>query len=138
MENITIKKVDYSELKDFLDEQWKIVNQKFNLPPKDTFFYAIYSKEELIGYTKLDIRGGVLEIRHILIKENLTGKGVGSKMMTYLEDLARKNNCRKIVLKVPEVYKKSISFYEKYGYKKDATLRNYYYDCDWYYMSKNL
>ena len=136
---IEIKKVQQSDISDFANEQWGIVNEKYNLlPPKKTIFWGIYLDNKLVGYAKVDIRGGLMEIRDLLIEDGLTGKGVGSGLIKHIEIWGKENKCKKSVLKVSSVYEKSIRFYEKNGYKKDVCLKNYYYGYDWYYMSKEL
>ncbi len=138
--DITIKKAQPSKVKEFGDKQWKVVNRRFGLlPAKKTFFFVAYSKKKIVGYTKIEIiRGGLLEIRDLLVHDKFTGKGIGSEIIEYIEKWAKKNRCKKAVLKVPSVYKESIKFYKKHGYRKDVTLSNYYYDYDWYYMTKSL
>ena len=139
MKNISIKKVSSVKIKRFANKEWELINRRFNLMPrKETSFLGVYLKGKLVGYSKVDVRGKVLEIRHILVHNRFTGMGIGSEAMKYIEEIGRKNKCKKSVLKVPEVYRRAIKFYKKHGYKKDSTLRNYYYGRDWYYMVKEL
>ena len=86
----------------------------------------------------MNLRGGITEIKDVLIKDNCTGKGAGTELLKYIEKWAKEKYCRKVILKVPSVYKKSVKFYKNNGFKIDATLPKYYYGCDWYYMSKGL
>ena len=138
MRNIVIKKILPSKIERFAKRQWQIINRRFNhLPPKKTLFFGVYLKK-LVAYAKLDIRGGMVEIRHLIVQDNLTGKGIGSQILNYIEKWAKRKKYRKIVLKVPSVYKMAINLYKAHGYKKDATLPDYYYGCDWCYMGKKL
>lgn len=139
MEEISIKKVKEEEIKNFAKKEWAVINKRFNfIPFRKTFFFATYLDKKLVGYAKVHIMGGLAEIAHIIIKDEMTDLGIGSKIMSFIETWAKKKNCRKIVLETAEKYKKTIKFYKKHGYKIDAVLPNYYYGCDWYYMSKDI
>lgn len=139
MSKIIIRKTEEEKIKNFAKTQWAIVNKRFGfLPAKKTFFFAIYYEKKLIGYAKVDIRGGLAEVRDLLIHDKFTGKGIGSKAIDYIEKWARKNKCRKVVIKTASRFTKTVNFYKKHNYRIDAILPNYYYGCDWYYMVKEL
>ncbi|MDD2646985.1 MAG: GNAT family N-acetyltransferase [Patescibacteria group bacterium] len=137
--DIRIQQINATEIKEFFDKEWEVINKKYNLlPPKETFFFGVYVDKNLSAYAKVELRGGVVEIRDILVKNELTGKGIGTNLLKYIEKWANDNNCKKSVIKVPSVFVDTIRFYEKSGYKKDAVLLDYYYNHDWYYMSKEF
>lgn len=137
--NTRIKKVRITDINKFAKEQWKIVNKKYCLlPPKKIFFFGVFSRNKLLAYAKIELRGGVMEIRDILVKNELTNNGIGSELIDYIEKWAIKNKCKKVVLKVPSVFIKTIKFYRNKRYKKDVVLSKYYYGHDWHYMSKDL
>ncbi len=138
--NIQIKEVKKENTENFANEQWAINDKKFNfLPPRKTFYFASYSGGEIIAYAQTEIRGGIAETRSLLVKDGLQGGGVGTKLLGYVENWAKtEKNCVKSVIKTSSFWKKTVNFYKKMGYKKDAVLPKYYYGVDWYYMSKKL
>jgi len=138
--DIQIKEVEKSATEDFSKEQWDINDKKFNfLPPKKTFYFATYLDEKIVAYAQVEIRGGISETRSLLVKDGFQGKGIGAKLLGYIENWSKRENCCiKSVLKTCSAWSKTVHFYEKMGYKKDAVLPKYYYGVDWYYMSKDL
>lgn len=138
--DIEIKEVKKSETEDFSKKQWPIIDKKYNfLPARETFYFGVYSDGELVAYAGTEIRGGVSETRALLVRDDLTGNGIGTKLLSYVENWAKKEkNCVKSVVKTSSAWSKSVYFYEKMGYTKDAVLPEYYYGVDWYYMSKKL
>ena len=139
LENIEIKEIKQSDVEEFSNTQWDIVNKRYNfLPSRKTFFFGVYLKEELISQAKVELRGGCVETRDLLVKDGLYGNGIGGKFLKYIELFGKNNNCTKSLIKTCSVWEKSVNFYKKNDYKIDAVLPNYYYDRDWYYMSKKL
>jgi GNAT superfamily N-acetyltransferase len=136
--NILIKEISQADVEEFSKEQWDIINRKYNFAPRETFLFGAYANNELAGYAKTELRGGIAETRDLLIKDNLTDHGIGTQLLNYVEGWAIRNKCKKSIIKTSSVWEKSVRFYEKNGYKKDATLPKYYYGVDWYYMSKDL
>jgi len=138
--NIKIKQVQKADTEEFAKEQWLINDKKFNfLPQRETFYFGVYKNEEIIAYTQTEIRGGVAETMSLLVKDGLQGEGVGTKLLSHVEGWAKSDKkCNKSVIKTSSAWPKSVHFYEKLGYKKDAVLPKYYYGVNWYYMSKDL
>ncbi len=138
--NVQIKEVKKTATESFGNKQWAINDKKFNfLPSRKTFYFASYSGKEIIAYAQVEIRGGIAEIRSLLVKDGLRGSGVGTQLFSHVEAWAKiKKNCVKSVVKTSSAWPKTIHFYKKMGYKKDAVLPKYYYGVDWYYLSKNL
>jgi GNAT superfamily N-acetyltransferase len=128
-----------SDVEIFSKEQWEIINKRFNfLPPKEAFLFGSYLGDKLVAYAQVEIRGGIVEVRDLLVKDDMTSRGIGGELLSYVEKWAKDNGCRKSVVKTASTYDRSVNFYKKNGYKKDAVLPDYYYGCDWYYMSKEL
>jgi ribosomal-protein-alanine N-acetyltransferase len=135
-----IRQVQKIDTEAFANEQWLINDKKYNfLPQRETFYLGVYSDEKLIAYAQTEIRGGIAETRSLLVKDGLQGQGIGTQLLGYVENWAKQEKkCRKSVIKTSSGWPKTVHFYEKIGYKKDATLANYYYGVNWYFMSKEL
>lgn len=56
----------------------------------------------------------------ILVRSDLQGRGIGTKLMEYLENLARKEGYTEARLEVFKDNEHGIKFYEKLGYRKNG------------------
>ena len=73
------------------------------------------------------------EIEYIVVKEEYKNKGIGSKLLKYIE-----SDIKNITLEVRESNTVAINFYKKNDYSIVSTRHNYYKDEDGYLMIKNL
>ena len=53
------------------------------------------------------------QMRSMAVHPNYQGKGIGKQIIAYLEGIAQKNNCNKIIL---HARKNAVKFYESCGY----------------------
>ena len=60
--------------------------------------------------------GKYLQLSNLIVEESLRGSGVGKKIIKYLENFAKQNNCQKIVLDSYTENKKSHSLYYSEGF----------------------
>ena len=124
-----------------------------NITDKDLFevnqllqiFNVEYSENEfrnVLVYEENNVIAGVLvylliydraEIEYIVVKDEYKNKGIGSKLLKYIE-----KDIKNITLEVRESNTAAINFYKKNGYSIVSTRHNYYKDEDGYLMIKNL
>lgn len=64
----------------------------------------------------------------IAVKEEQRGKGIASKLIEKLEELAKEKGIEKIWLEVRESNFKAIGLYQKNNYKNIYTRKKYYFD----------
>ena len=57
-------------------------------------------------------------IEDIVVDSNSKGLGIGKQIVTYLTNLAKENNCYKVILNCND---HNIGFYQKCGYQKKET-----------------
>lgn len=86
---------------------------------------------------------GECYIEHIAVKPEVQGKGVGTKLLEFGKELARKKGFEKFTLYVSSSNKGAIKLYEKLGFNILRTGRSYltkhlFGIKEWYYMSQNL
>ena len=100
---------------------------------KETFKQLIQDKqiyvireEKIIGYVIVDIKEKntygmhyrkIINIDAICIDKDYRGKGAGSKLINYVIDLGKKENCTDLYLTVNEENTEAIKLYEKLGMK---------------------
>ena len=89
--------------------------------------YALYLEDEAVAVCVLtDEGGGVCELKNISVKPEYQRRGLGRQLLQYAEDISRDRYDRLILgtgdspLTVP--------FYEKCGYRRTHTVRNFFID----------
>ena len=94
---------------------------------RDPAFVARGAGEKVVGFvlTAMEPRkkGTIVTID---ILPEWRQKGVGSALMALAESALLKRGARKIVLQASVKNSAAISFYEKLGYKKTKTIKDYY------------
>lgn len=76
---------------------------------------AAFEEDKMLGcclLTKVDNQ--CVRLRQMAVQNNLQGKGIGSAMMNYAENVARDAGYNKVIM---DARKTAIGFYEKLGYK---------------------
>lgn len=80
--------------------------------------------------------GNWLEIEYLFVKEGLRGQGIGSQLLQQAESEAKKRNCRFAFVNTYQF--QATAFYQKYGYKKVFTMKDYPYTGQRHYYQKDL
>ncbi|WP_024621992.1 GNAT family N-acetyltransferase [Metaclostridioides mangenotii] len=108
--------------KQVLELRNEILNKPSNLPliesmPKNEkkfIILAAYHKNEIVGTLSIDrLSSDAVQIRQVAISSKLQGHGIGKKLMTSAEKIAKFFRFKKIVLDARD---NAWSFYEKLGY----------------------
>lgn len=91
-------------------------------------FWGYEDEEGLIGVMGIQDKGDVALIRHAYVRTNQRGKGIGSKLLTYLMDASDKS----LLIGTWASASWAISFYKRNGFKlveqkeKERLLRTYW------------
>ena len=105
--------------KDFVKYFKKILKQN------NVEFY-LYEDKGIIGVKK-DFPGYKhLELFWISVKAKYQNRGIGKKLIKFVESYAKKHNYRAVYLYTHPIHKKAIKLYKKIGYKKINEFPNYY------------
>ena len=91
---------------------------------------------ELMAGLVAETFGNWLEIEYLFVKEDLRGKGIGSKLLQQAESEAKKRNCRSVFVNTYQF--QAPAFYQKRGYKEVFTLKDYPYTGQRHYYQKEL
>jgi ribosomal protein S18 acetylase RimI-like enzyme len=83
---------------------------------KDNLLVAAYEDERMLGCCMLvEEDPQTVRLRQMAVMNDLQGKGIGSALMTFAENLARDRGYKRITM---HARKNAIGFYEKMGYKQ--------------------
>lgn len=71
---------------------------------------------------------GTYNLYAIAVDPASQGQGVGSKMMTYIEELLREKGAHLLLVETSGSadYERTRAFYDKCGYTREATIRDFY------------
>ena len=116
-----------------IEEIEDIFKQIFNQELKLNIYSKIvaYKEDKIVGFLIYDDIYDRYEIEYIGVLEEYRNKGIGSKLMEYLDN-------KNISLEVDVNNENAIKLYEKYGFKKVSIRKNYYNNHDAYLMVKEV
>ena len=94
-------------------------------------FYLAYYHDEAVGFLKLNINAplegfetkNALELERIYLNKEVTGKGIGRKLVQLAVNTAKQNHKNIVWLKAMDTSKGSMAFYEKMGFRIKGTYR---------------
>lgn len=93
----------------------------------DSAVYIVKNSAETIGvFCLFPIDEQTVEIKNIAVAEKWQGKGIGSFMMKNIEEIARQNSYRKIIVGTADCGIKQLHFYNKNGYTAYAVKENFF------------
>lgn len=98
--------------------------------------YVEDEKGNLLAGLVAETFGNWLEIEYLFVKEELRGKGIGSRLLRRAENEAKNRNCRFAFVNTYQF--QTPDFYQKYGYKEVFALKNYPYTGQRFYYQKDL
>lgn len=118
-----------SDMQKYISENLNIEKLSEELSSKDSEFYFLKLKHQILGYLKLNSGQSQTEIQHrnaleierIYVLKDFHGKQYGKLLLQKAIDLAREKKCGYIWLGVWENNLKAISFYQKNGFKQFDT-----------------
>ena len=144
--NIIYKKADSKDkdqiakvLLDFynMNDISEAINAFLSELEKDFHYIVAVERGKIIGLVTWLVHGlpkhGLFELDRICILSESRGNGIGSKLVNKLVDDARGwykeqgGSIRKLYLLTHEDNQNAHIFYEKIGFKHEATLENHYY-----------
>ena len=96
------------------------------------------NNNETLGIINYSIIYERMEIDNVFIKEDYRGKGIGTKLMSYLVYEAIHNKVVNITLEVRVSNTIAINLYKKFGFREVAIRKYYYGDEDAILMEKQV
>ena len=93
---------------------------------------------EVIGVLKYSLIYDRMEIDNIEVAPSHRGKGIGTKLMSYLVSLAIEKRVINITLEVRKSNEVAKNLYKKFGFREVALRKFYYGDEDGILMEKQV
>jgi len=142
MTDVTIRKLEEKDLfrgfltsldslkksSDLNEDKAKDVFNKIKSNPNHLVFVVILD-DKVVGSTTLLIEpkfihqgGKVGHIEDVVIAKEAQGSGIGEKLINFILDYAKKNDCYKTILDCSDDIK---PFYEKIGFKKHSSCMRF-------------
>ena len=142
MTDVTIRKLEEKDLfrgfltsldslkkaSDLNEDKAKDVFNKIKSNPNHIVFVVILD-DKVVGSTTLLIEpkfihqgGKVGHIEDVVIAKEVQGSGIGEKLINFILDYAKKNDCYKTILDCSDDVK---PFYEKIGFKKHSNCMRF-------------
>ncbi|MCC7574397.1 GNAT family N-acetyltransferase [Candidatus Woesearchaeota archaeon] len=113
------------------------INQiKKDLKNKNNIFIYVENQKEIIAFCNGYKEHGLFWINWIGVKETHRKKGVAKKIIHYLEEEMKKKNIHKIWFDTLIKNEESVQLIKKLKYKKVSTLKNHWYNQDFYLWEK--
>jgi len=84
------------------------------------------------GYAMLNM----FYISQLFVNEKHRGIGLGKKLLSEIEVVAKKHNCK--IIRLDTLNRKSHDFYEKSGFEKTITIHEYMNGFDLLFFHKNI
>ena len=122
------------EIRDLIRSYNRSKREKAESEPLN--LYVEDDKGELMAGLVAETFGNWLEIEYLFVKEDLRGQGIGSQLLQQAESEAKKRNCRFAFVNTYQF--QAPAFYQKYGYKKVFTMKDYPYTGQRHYYQKEL
>ncbi len=90
--------------------------------------FLAQTKNEVVGYVGVMDLGDEYEILRIIVSKKARAKGVGTKLLTHLFNIAKEEEKKSVVLEVNTLNYTAMLLYEKLGFCVVGNRKNYYHN----------
>lgn len=123
---------DLNNIKDNLisdfDDFWNYSVFKSELESDSSHYLVVKDNSKIIGFAGIKVILPDADIMNIVVKKDFRNQGVGSLLLKELINLSKSLNVKNLFLEVNEKNTPAILLYNKFGFKKISTRKNYYKD----------
>lgn len=120
-----ILKIISKELAQY-DKFWNMNILKDEVNNSNSQYYAILKDDEILAFGGLWFNIDEAHVMNIAVREDNRQKGLGTKLLQFLVELAKKKEKKCITLEVREDNKPAIKLYEKLNFEIVGKRRRYY------------
>lgn len=106
----------------------------------DAALPGVAESAPIVGYAGVDLGGEVADVMTIAVAPGQHGQGHGRRLLTWLEDTARRSGALRLMLEVRADNAAALGLYARAGFGTISTRRRYYQpgDVDAVIMEKDL
>ena len=123
---------DLNSIKDNLisdfDDFWNYSVFKSELESVSSHYLVVKDNSKIIGFAGIKVTVPDCDIMNIVVKKDFRNQGIGSLLLKELINLSKSLNVKNLFLEVNERNTPAILLYNKFGFKKISTRKNYYKD----------
>lgn len=123
---------DLNSIKDNLisdfDDFWNYSVFKSELESDSSHYLVVKDNSKIIGFAGIKVTVPDCDIMNIVVKKDFRNQGIGSLLLKELINLSKSLNVKNLFLEVNEKNTLAILLYNKFGFKKISTRKNYYKD----------
>lgn len=123
---------DLNNIKDNLisdfDDFWNYSVFKSELESDSSHYLVVKDNSRIIGFAGIKVTVPDCDIMNIVVKKDFRNQGIGSLLLKELINLSKSLNVKNLFLEVNERNTPAILLYNKFGFKKISTRKNYYKD----------
>jgi GNAT superfamily N-acetyltransferase len=103
------------------------INAALAVDPKDVRVTVLALDEDgtPIGHAAIRTLRDELEVRRVIVSDDHRGRGVGKRLMAELENVARGDGARRVILQTGTKQPESVAMYEKLGYTRIPVYEPY-------------
>ncbi|TDS18716.1 ribosomal protein S18 acetylase RimI-like enzyme [Maribacter caenipelagi] len=120
---------DPEDFKIYIKKAFALETIKAELLNPNSDFYCVYSKNEIVGYFKLNVKDAQselkqddsIELERIYVLHKHQGLGLGEQFLHHIKTIAQERNKKTLWLGVWQENKRAIKFYERHGFQKFDT-----------------
>lgn len=103
-----------------VEQFWSELSQ-----PTRAYFVAVEG-DEIVGYAGAFVLAPDADVQTIAVAASAQGHGLGGRLLDTLVDAASEAGCRQMMLEVRSDNAAAISLYERSGFERLSTRRDYY------------
>jgi len=107
---------------------WSRGSYERELRNENSYYYVAREGDRLIGYAGMWIVLDEAHITTLAVQPERRRRGLGTRLMNRMIDLARRHSVRKVTLEVRERNRPAIDMYRKLGFVEKGFLPGYYGD----------
>ena len=123
---------DLNNIKDNLisdfDDFWNYSVFKSELESDSSHYLVVKYNSKIIGFAGIKVTVPDCDIMNIVVKKDFRNQGIGSLLLKELINLSKSLNVKNLFLEVNQRNTPAILLYNKFGFKKISTRKNYYKD----------
>lgn len=102
---------------DYMVEKFQSVEAINQQIEEGYVYHLINYNDKSVGYLSIKKNNDDLFLSKIYISKELRGKGIGKAAFSFIENLAKEQNCKTISLTVNKYNTNTVKAYEKIGFK---------------------